>query len=150
MGRSSAPGVRIRELAPEDLDRGLLDSLDALRPASGADPGAVRRAYGEIRANPNHVVAVAVYSGRVVGTATLLVERKFIHDGGLAGHIEDVAVSAGHQGARIGTMLVEYLLEVARGRGCYRTTLDCEEGLVGFYTRMGFERRGVQMRVDHR
>ena len=149
MGTSRTPDVEIRNIEPGDLDRGLLESLDSLRPASGADPDAVRRAYGEIRANPNHVVAVAICGGRVVGTASLLVERKLIHEGGLAGHIEDVAVSARHQGSHIGTRIVEYLLGEARKMGCYRTTLDCEEGLVGFYTRMGFERRGVHMRADH-
>lgn len=141
--------VLIRGVIPEDINGGLLESLDALRPTGGADPRRMNRVYDRIRQNPDYVVAVAVCDGRVVGAATLLVERKFIHNGGLAGHIEDVAVSAQHQGGGIGTKLVAYLLEEARRRGCYRTTLDCEERLVGFYTRMGFERCGVHMRVSH-
>ena len=150
MGTSDIPGVHVREIIPEDVCNGLLESLDALRLTSGADPDRMRRICKDILANPDHVVAVAIYGGRVVGTATLLVEHKIIHNGGLAGHIEDVAVSAAHQHAGVGTKLVEYLLEVARRRECYRTTLDCEAGLVGFYTRMGFERAGVHMRINHR
>lgn len=141
--------VLIRDIIPEDVDGGLLESLDALRPTGGSDPRRMHRVCEEIRQNPDCVVAVAVCDGRVVGAATLLVERKFIHNGGLAGHIEDVAVSAQHQGHGIGTKLVEYLLEEARRRGCYRTTLDCEDNLAGFYTRMGFERCGVHMRASH-
>lgn len=141
--------VLIRDMVPEDVDGGLLESLDALRPTGGADPHRMSRVCEEIRQNPDCVVAVAVCNGRVVGAATLLVERKFIHNGGLAGHIEDVAVSVQHQGSGVGTRLVEYLLEEARRRGCYRTTLDCEEHLVRFYTRLGFEQCGVHMRVSH-
>ena len=141
--------VLIRNIAPGDIHGGLLESLDALRPTAGSDPRRMSEICEEILRNPDCTIAVAVHGGRVVGAATLLIERKFIHNGGLAGHIEDVAVSVRHQGHGTGTKLVAYLLEEARRRGCYRTTLDCEEHLIGFYTRMGFERCGVHMRVSH-
>ena len=141
--------VIIRELIPEDMDNGFLESLDALRPASGMDRRVAMDVLKEIRGNPRHVVAVAVVDGRVAGTATMLVERKFIHDGGLAGHIEDVAVAADSQGRGIGSRLVEYLLDVAEKQGCYRTTLDCQEDLVVFYDRLGFRRHGESMRFNH-
>ena len=145
----SLASAHVRELEPGDIDRGLLESLDALRPASSMDRSVALEVLEEIRNNPNHIVAVAVADGRVVGTATLLVERKFIHDGGLAGHIEDVAVATSFQGMGIGRRLVGYLLEVAGRRGCYRTTLDCEADLVPFYAGMGFRRKGESMRYDH-
>lgn len=141
--------VIIRELIPEDMDNGFLESLDALRPASGTDRRVAMGVLEEIQDNPCHVVAVAVVDGRVAGTATMLVERKFIHGGGLAGHIEDVAVAADSQGRGIGRRLVEYLLDVAGKRGCYRTTLDCQEDLVAFYDKLGFRRNGESMRFDH-
>lgn len=137
-------------MEPGDVDNGLLESLDALRPASGMDKALARRICERLSADENRVVAVAVSGGRVVGTASLLVERKLIHDGGLAGHIEDVAVSTRLQGSRIGTALVEYLLDASKERGCYRTTLDCQEELIGFYTRLGLEPGGVSMRMYHR
>lgn len=139
----------IRELIPEDMDNGFLESLDALRPASGMDRRVAMAVLGEILKNPRHVVAVAVVDGRVAGTATMLVERKFIHGGGLAGHIEDVAVAADSQGRGIGRRLVEYLLDVAGKQGCYRTTLDCQDGLATFYNKLGFRRHGEAMRFDH-
>lgn len=145
----SLADIRVRDLEPEDIDRGLLESLDALRSASGMDRSVALAVLEEILGNPNHVVAVAVMDGTVVGTAALLVERKFIHEGGLAGHIEDVAVAADFQGMGIGRRLVGYLLEVAGRRGCYRTTLDCEADLVRFYAGMGFRRKGESMRYDH-
>lgn len=145
----SLAGVHVRELEPGDIDRGLLESLDALRPAGGMDRDVALKVLEEIQDNPRHIVAVAVEGGRVVGAATLLVERKFIHEGGLAGHIEDVVVATDFQGMGIGRRLVGYLLEVAGRRGCYRTTLDCEADLVPFYAGMGFRRKGESMRYDH-
>jgi hypothetical protein len=41
-------------------------------------------------------------SGRILGTAALIVERKFIHGCGKVGHIEDVVVDEKARGGRIG------------------------------------------------
>ena len=139
----------IRDMAYEDIQNGLLETLDALRPASHMDADTCRRIYDEMKRDPNRVVAVAVLEGRVVGTATLIMERKFIHDGGRAGHIEDVSVNRDFQGRGLGKMVVQYLLDEARRGGCYKTTLDCKEDLEVFYTGMGFLRNGLSMRVNH-
>lgn len=139
----------IREAVPADAGNGLLESLDALRPTRDMDPAVAREALADMCGNPNHLVAVAVAGGRVVGTASLIVERKVLHGGGLAGHIEDVAVRKDLQRAGIGRRLVEYLLEAARSRGCYRTTLVCEPALVRFYEGIGLREYDVSMRIDH-
>lgn len=41
-------------------------------------------------------------SGRILGTAALIVERKFIHGCGKVGHVEDVVVDERARGGRIG------------------------------------------------
>ena len=143
-------GIVIRHMRRDDIDSGFLESLDALSPARDMDHQKARDVFEIIQNNPNHIVAVAVRDKAVVGTATLLIEPKFIHDGSRAGHIEDVAVSAKEQGRGVGRMLVEYLLDVARQHGCYRTTLDCPENLVGFYEKVGLYRHSVCMRINHR
>jgi GNAT superfamily N-acetyltransferase len=57
---------------------------------------------------------------RLVCTATLLVERKFLHRGGRAGHIEDVVVDGACRGQSLGKRIIQHLLEVGRERGCYK------------------------------
>lgn len=94
------------------------------------------------------VTVVAVRSDDVIGTASLLCERKFLHKGGLAGHIEDVAVHPDHQKKGVGKSLVLHLLERARERGCYKVVLDCKPALDTFYERCGFKDAGYQMRYD--
>ncbi|MDA7939954.1 MAG: GNAT family N-acetyltransferase [Nitrosopumilus sp.] len=139
----------VRRLRREDLQNGFLESLDALRPASGIDPGRAEEIFERIDSDPMYVVAVAEEGGRVIGATTLVIEQKFIHEGGLVGHIEDVAVSRGAQGRGAGTAILRYLLEEAGRRGCYKTILDCAEDVMPFHARLGFKPGVNQMRLDH-
>ena len=140
----------VRKLRAGDETIGLLESLDSLSRASDLDPGSARAVLERAVADPSREVFVAESDGRVVGSLTLLIEEKFIHGGGLAGHIEDVAVDGRARGRGAGRMLVERALREAEARGCYKTVLDCSEDLAGFYEKLGFSRRGVCMRVDHK
>lgn len=141
--------IYVRPLEVKDLDAGFLEALNTLSPVLEMSSGRAASILKEIHDGDTRVIAVALDGDVVAGTATLLIEKKFIHDGGLAGHIEDVAVAPRFQGQGIGSALVQYLNEVARRRGCYRTTLDCREDLVPFYTRQGFRQHSVCMRIDY-
>lgn len=147
---TASDGITIRPLRRDDIRNGLLETLDALRPASTMSRERAEHVMDAIISDENRLVAVAELGGKVVGTATVLFETKFIHDGGMAGHIEDVAVRQEHQKKGIGGRIVRYLLDAARKRGCYKTVLDCEDGLVSFYTDLGFKRSSSGMRYDHK
>ena len=147
--RDAAP-VRVRPLREVDLHKGFLEALDALRPASDLAPERALEVFRRLDRNPDCVVAVAEVEGRIAGAATLLIEHKFINQGGVAGHIEDVAVAAGQQGRGIGSALIRYLLARAEAAGCYKTTLDCADGVMPFYRRLGFRRRTNGMDFRHR
>jgi glucosamine-phosphate N-acetyltransferase len=109
-----------------------------------AQAGEVLRS--RLRANiRTHVARVGP---RVVATASLLLEHKFIHGGGLVGHIEDVAVHRNYQHQGIGTALVRHATEEARRCGCYKAILNCSERLAPFYTRLGYESHDVGLRID--
>ena len=88
-------------------------------------------------------------NGKIVGSATLLIEQKFIHNGGHVGHIEDVVVSKEFEGRGIGIKLVTSLLEKADTMNCYKTILDCKDELIPFYERIGFKQESNQMRYNH-
>ena len=147
--RDAAP-VRVRPLREADLGKGFLEALDALRPASDLAPERALEVFRRLDRNPDCVVAVAEVEGRIAGAATLLIEHKFINQGGVAGHIEDVAAAAGQQGRGIGSALIRYLLARAEAAGCYKTTLDCADGVMPFYRRLGFRRRTNGMDFRHR
>ena len=147
---SCAAPVRVRPLLEADLGNGFLEALDALRPASDLAPERALEVFRRLDRNPDCVVAVAEVDGRIAGAATLLIEHKFINRGGVAGHIEDVAVAAGQQGRGIGSALVRYLLARAEAAGCYKTTLDCADEVMPFYRRLGFRHRNNGMDFRHR
>lgn len=149
MAGSDNDDIRIRELEARDISRGFLATLNALSPAIDIDPNRTRKIFKDIKSNQNHIIVIAETDGQIVGTATLLIEPKFIHDGGMAGHIEDVAVRDGFRGCGIGRMLVKYLLRIAGDRGCYKTVLDCTEDVRPFYERLGLRQASCQMRADH-
>lgn len=141
--------MEVRRLRRGDLQNGFLEVLDTLRPASGMDPARAEEIFEGIDADPDHIVIVAEAGGRIVGAVTLFIDQKFIHDGGRAGHVEDLAVSAGHQKLGIGRMLMEALIKAAREEGCYKTILNCPDGIVQFQSKMGFGPGLVNMRYDH-
>ena len=141
--------IKIREIEEGDLERGFLETLDFLRNASELDKNKAKEILKKIKQNVDHVIYVAVDDGKIVGSTTLFIEQKFIHDGGLVGHIEDVVVRKDYEGRGIGMKLVISLLDVAKQRKCYKTILNCEDNLKSFYEKIGFKKATNEMRYDH-
>jgi glucosamine-phosphate N-acetyltransferase len=138
--------VEIHELTVADLSAGFLEALTSLSevgltPAE-AEPILHNRLAAGVR------TFVARVGGRVVGTASLLLEQKFIHRGGWVGHVEDVAVHRDFQKKGVGTALVAHATAEAKKFGCYKVILDCFEHLEPFYARLGYRKFNVGLRYD--
>ncbi|TVY54734.1 Glucosamine 6-phosphate N-acetyltransferase [Lachnellula cervina] len=82
---------------------------------------------------------------RIVGTGTLLVERKFLFKLGIQGHIEDIGIKADQQGKGLGLKMLKALDSIAKDVGCYKTILDCSAKNEGFYVKCGYEKAGTEM-----
>jgi len=141
--------VKIRVIIESDIENGFLESLDNLATVSDLDKKTTADILKKIIANPDHIIHVAEIEGKIVGSTTLFIEQKFIHDGGKVGHIEDVVVSKEFEGRGIGMKLVVSLLEKAKTMKCYKTILDCKDELIPFYERIGFKQESNQMRYNH-
>ena len=92
----------IRKIIESDLENSFLESLDNLKQASDLDLDIAKEILRKILDDENHIIHVAEMDGMVVGSTTLLIEQKFIHKGGLVGHIEDVVVKKEFEGQGIG------------------------------------------------
>jgi glucosamine-phosphate N-acetyltransferase len=138
--------VFIDDLNALDLDNGFLETLNRLAEVRLSPEKAKQILRNRLKAGLR--TYVARLDGRVVGTATLLVEDKFIHSGGRVGHVEDVAVQQGYEKHGIGAALVRHATEEARRLGCYKVILNCYDRLVPFYERLGYHRHDVGMRCD--
>jgi glucosamine-phosphate N-acetyltransferase len=147
LGATPQP-YEIRELGAADLDEGFLETLGNLSDLEGLSPEEARKTLATMKRIPLHIFVAVTSDGQVVGTTTLLVERKFIHRGGLVGHIEDVAVRRGHEGRGVGGSLVTAAVQMAEELGCYKCILDCKDELAAFYEGLGFRRHDVGMRID--
>ena len=143
------PEIEIREIKENDLENGFLEALDFLRKASDLDKNKAKEILEKIKQNPNQIIQVAIDDKKIVGCITLLIEQKFIHDGGLVGHIEDVVVRKDYEGKGIGMKLVTSMLEYAKRKNCYKTILDCKDDVKQFYERIGFKHESNGMRYDH-
>ena len=139
----------IRKIIESDLENSFLESLDNLKQASDLDLDIAKEILRKILDDENHIIHVAEMDGMIVGSTTLLIEQKFIHKGGLVGHIEDVVVKKEFEGQGIGMKLVKSLLDVAKQKNCYKTILNCKDNLKPYYAKMGFKQTTNEMRFDH-
>ncbi|MBS3925277.1 MAG: GNAT family N-acetyltransferase [Nitrosarchaeum sp.] len=141
--------ITIRKLQKEDLTNGFLQTLDSLRQTSNTDKKIIEKTFEKINSNQDQLTIVALLDGKVVGAATLLIETKFIHNGGKVGHIEDVVVNKEYQKKGIGEKMITYLLRYAKEQGCYKTILDCVDDVKPFYEKLGFKHNANALRFDH-
>jgi glucosamine-phosphate N-acetyltransferase len=141
--------VIIRKLQKEDIFRGFLTTLDSLRQASNLDKNKAEKIFDEINQRKDQIIIVAVIDEMIVGATTLLIETKFIHNGGKVGHIEDVVVDKRFQGKKIGEKMIKHMLDYAEKQGCYKTILDCVDSVKPFYEKLGFKHNANALRFDH-
>jgi glucosamine-phosphate N-acetyltransferase len=143
---STCAGVEVRELTVADLSHGFLEALASLSEVGLSPAEAVTFFHERLTSGMRTYVACA--GSAVIGTASLLLERKFLHRGGLVGHVEDVAVRRDLQRQGVGTALMRHVAEEARRLGCYKVILNCFEDRVGFYARLGYRRHDCGLRLD--
>lgn len=135
----------IRKMTGPDLPR-VLEVLANLAPADMGDREAAEVFQEQMR--HGSIGYVAQLDGLIVGTATLLIDRKFIHHGGLVGRLEDLAVHRDWQRQGVGSAMVWFLIAEARAAGCYKLILNCHANLVSFYQRFGLRMHDVGLRID--
>ena len=85
------------------------------------------------------------HNSELIGTATIIYERKFIFNRCILAHIEDVCVKESYRRKGIGRLLIQKLMDEAKEKKCYKITLDCASHNIPFYTACGLDTRGTQM-----
>lgn len=97
--------------------------------------------------NNSHMVKVIKDgSDKIIGTITIFIENKIIHNNGKVGHIEDVVVDSEYRKKGIGKKLLEHAREICKD--CYKIILNCDDDKIDFYTKCGFELHCNQMRMN--
>merc|ERR1712013_619226 len=139
---SPGEGLRVRSLCLEDYDCGFLELLGQLTSVGNISREQWEARYQAMKScvNTYYVVVVEdVNLARVIGAATLVVEKKFIHCCGLVGRLEDVVVSDEYRGRQLGKLVVSITSLLATKLGCYKITLNCTDKMIKFYTGLGYK-----------
>ncbi|MCJ1231077.1 Glucosamine-phosphate N-acetyltransferase-like protein [Toensbergia leucococca] len=141
------PNYSIRPLHRADYHNGVLSVLRVLTTVGEISEEAWNDRYDWMAKHPDEYFILVILNAEqnIVGTGSVIVERKFIHNCGQVGHIEDIAVAKDQQGMKLGLRLIEALIYISEKVGCYKTILDCSEANEGFYVKCGYKRTGMEM-----
>jgi GNAT superfamily N-acetyltransferase len=100
---------------------------------------------------PDYTLYVAEYEDRIVGSFALLIMDNIGHLGTPSAIVEDVVVDPTRHGTGIGRKMMEFAMQNARDKGCYKLMLSSNarrERAHAFYEALGFERHGFSFRVE--
>jgi len=81
----------------------------------------------------------------IIGSITILIETKIIHNFGKVAHIEDVIVDKYHRGNGLGKMLIHKCIHYAKSHNCYKIILNCNDKNIPFYEKCGFTKKENEM-----
>lgn len=80
----------------------------------------------------------------LVGTCSILIEQKIIHDYGIVAHIEDLIIDEKYKGKKYGSVLLKEVIDIAKNLDCYKIILNCKDEIKDFYIKNGFEFKQLQ------
>ena len=83
----------------------------------------------------------------IYGAITIIIEQKMLHDGGYVCHIEDVVVDKKYRNRELGKKLVNFAINHAKDKGCYKIILNCNEHVEPFYNKLGFQSKNKEMSI---
>ena len=84
----------------------------------------------------------------IMGCGTLIIEQKFIHNGGIVARVEDFIIKKKFQGKGGGHFLLKELVKRAKEiEGCYKIILNCSQELEKFYEKTGFSKHKSEMEI---
>jgi glucosamine-phosphate N-acetyltransferase len=115
-------GYTMRPLCRSDYHRGYMDVLRVVGRTGwvGEDIWDERCEWLRSQSSTYYILVVVNEQDKVIATGTCMMERKFIHNMGVVGHIEDLAVARDQKGKKMGLRVLEALVHVATCHGCYK------------------------------
>lgn len=157
--KSISERFHIRKIKNEDYDFGFLELLNHL----SASPDLTKIKKEEFNEYLDHLdltnkstckmdiyVIVDKQKNKIVSTATILFEKKFLHKFEKVAHVEDVVVSKDYRGKGLGKKIINHLIEESKNEGCYKVILNCKDENVSFYEKCSLSKKGSEMSIYFR
>jgi glucosamine-phosphate N-acetyltransferase len=134
-----------RKLEESDYHKNYLQLLSQLTQVGDISPEEFSNILDKIQSQI--WVFEDVHSNKIVASASIFLEQKIIHGGGIVAHLEDVVVDESYRGNQLGQKLIANIVEKARESGVYKIIADCKLELLSFYSKNGFEKKGEQIAI---
>ncbi|XP_037953666.1 probable glucosamine 6-phosphate N-acetyltransferase isoform X2 [Teleopsis dalmanni] len=133
--------LKVRPLKDGDYDRGFLQLLSQLTSVGQITRTQFLTRFSQMKASGDYYVTVVEDTRKnlIIGAASLIVEKKFIHNCATRGRLEDVVVNDTYRGKQLGKLIVVTVTLLAQQLGCYKMSLDCKDKLIKFYETLGYE-----------
>ncbi|XP_037732270.1 probable glucosamine 6-phosphate N-acetyltransferase isoform X1 [Drosophila subpulchrella] len=134
------PWMKVRPLKDTDYDRGFLQLLSQLTHVGNVNRTQFLTRFSQMKASGDYFVTVIedTRKNEIIGAASLVIERKFIHNCAVRGRLEDVVVNDTYRGKQLGKLIVVTVSLLAEELGCYKMSLDCKDKLIKFYESLGY------------
>lgn len=133
----------ISELQKQDYHYGFLQLLEQL---TTVDANEIK--YEQFSDQFDKITSktfVIKSNNKIIGTASIFIESKFIHKLSSVGHIEDVVIDTEYRNKGLGKLLINHCTKYAREHQCYKIILNCDLKNVTFYEKCGFTSKNIEM-----
>jgi glucosamine-phosphate N-acetyltransferase len=134
--------MNCRLLSLSDYGKGYFELLSQLTVAPKVCFQKFSDVFHKIQNNKNiHIIVIEDYESQIIiGSATIIIEQKFIRDCRTVGHIEDVVVHKDYRNQKLGKVLIEKVIEIGKTLDCYKIILDCSSENILFYEKCGLKK----------
>ena len=129
-----------RYLELNDYNKDYCNLLKQLTTINNITYDMFNKQFINIDTNENHYIIVIedLQKKKIIGSGTLLIENKFIHNCKNIGHIEDIVINKQYRGNKLGGKLIKILVNIAMKNNCYKVILNCSNNLITYYKKIGF------------
>src|SRR5690606_9255839 len=105
-----------RLLKESDYSKGYMALLSQLTVTGNVTKEEFEKTFNIIKNMKNQFIYVIEdpNTNKVIATSTILIEKKFTHNCGSVGHIEDVVVSKEYRGKGIGKLMINKMIEIGK------------------------------------
>ena len=96
--------------------------------------------------NNNKKIYLLVKDNKIVGTGSLLIEKKIYHNFRNVSHLEDIVIDSNFRGKKYGKELINNLVDISYNDfNCYKVILNCSKKNIKFYEKCDFLNKNVEM-----
>lgn len=135
----------IREFYIDDYQKGIIELMNQLSCCKINNIEQIKDYYCFINSSNNQYHYVIEHDDIIICSATLLIEKKIIHDFKSVGHIEDLIVHKNYRKKGLGKKIINRLIEISKNNNCYKVILNCNKHCIPFYEKLNFINKNVEM-----